>query len=124
MTDNTVVLEEGKVVEQGPTKQLLHSSSYLNKSGVVSTTSEEKNDVDEMQNTQPEATASLAPTKGDIDHHAQDLRRNTGDLRVYGYYIKSGGYMSIIIYAISVTIWTFGTEGSSEYLPMLQAECS
>ena len=118
------MLEDGKVVEHGPTKRLLHSSSYLSKAGVVSTASEENNDISEMQKTQPEAAASFAPAKDGIDHHAQDLRRKTGDLRVYGYYIKSGGYMSIIIYAISVTIWTFGTEGSSEYLPMLQAECS
>lgn len=90
----------------------------------MSKASEENNDADEMQTGQPEAIASLAPTKHNNDHHAQDLRRKTGDLRVYGYYIRSGGYITIIIYAISIIIWTFGTEVSSRSLPISLAVCS
>lgn len=111
-SDNIVVIEDGRIVEQGPTYQLLQSSSYLGKAGVVSTASEESSDTD----IEAEATALVVSRNEDTDHHVQDLRRSTGDFRIYGYYIRSGGYIAIMIYTICIIIWTFGTEVSSESL--------
>lgn len=51
---------------------------------------------------------------GDDETKNDDLRRKTGDLSIYKYYLASSGVRGVGGYLIAMSIWMFFTEFSSK----------
>jgi ATP-binding cassette subfamily C (CFTR/MRP) protein 1 len=58
-------------------------------------------------------------SRAEAEVESRDLKRRTGDLAVYKYYLKSIGYRNLIVFVLFVVLNVFSGSFSREYLAAL-----
>lgn len=127
--DLVVVLDNGEVVDTDTPESLSKKCSPHLQGQFTWRSGEEKNEVIEIQETTgTEDSKSERSPQGPLqdDHDTApgdtttddvkltDVRRKNGDLSVYSYYLSSAGFVSVSLYALTMALWIFCTEFSSE----------
>lgn len=105
--DHIVILDEGRIAEQGSFEKLISSEGYLRDFKPRGVPFEITDSSDDVVETSPNKPAA-APDK--IDTAQQDLARKTGDMSVYSYYFKSIGWPLMFLIVLSEVGFAFGTK--------------
>ncbi|KAE9376652.1 ABC transporter [Stipitochalara longipes BDJ] len=99
LADRIVILGDSRIQLEGAPDDVLHSSSQILKT-ILSDKEKRSSQLDEpksQQISQPKST----------DTAALNLTRRTGDLAVYGYYLKSVGALNYIVLVCCTVFYSF-----------------
>jgi ABC-type bacteriocin/lantibiotic exporter with double-glycine peptidase domain len=102
--DHIIVLEEGRITEQGSFVQLMSSRGYVQRLGIEDSSNGE---VSSKHTTLQESKSQLWTTKTkalSLDA-ATDLSRQVGDKTVYKHYIKSMGVSLAVLSLFFAALW-------------------
>ena len=98
--DHIVVLQNGRITEQGSYDRLNISGGYLKSLKV--------REIDDSQKTHADNLAPVAftasPVKDNKDKPNEDLTRQTGDLSIYKYYAQSIGWWRLSLFVIYIAL--------------------
>lgn len=119
LADNILVLDKGgKVAEQGTFEYLRSRDGFVSKLMLPPELLESASRSDEKENTSqkvPAAAAAVAKVlRGPSANDAADLARQTGDISVYKYYLKSIGWKIGLANAIGSFVFMLGTKSPRE----------
>ncbi|PWY69102.1 multidrug resistance protein MDR [Aspergillus heteromorphus CBS 117.55] len=95
--NHAVVLQNGKVMEQGPPRELQEWRRYL--SDEITLT------VDQVE-TQVEAHGSHSASSTENDKH-EEVNRKLGDLTIYIYYLRTAGLGQVLLYFAALVVGVF-----------------
>ena len=111
--DNIIVLNQGRISEQGSFKELRSRGSFIGKVPVQLQLPEAEAEAEAI-GTAPQKTPKsfLGPSANDIS----DLTRRTGDLSVYKYYLASIGWFWCLASGASAFMYTIGVTFPSLWL--------
>lgn len=127
--DLLVVLDNGKVVDADTPESLSKKRSPHFQGQFPWPSGDRQHEVNGIQKaTGTEDSNSTrspqGPLQDDLDtapgttvtdeEKLKDVRRKNGDLSVYSYYLSSAGFVSVGLYALTMALWIFCTEFSSE----------
>lgn len=102
--DQIVVLDKlGHVSEQGSFKALDTAGGYVSSFGLGSP--EWKSKIDKPSVTDPARPKTLEPSK--TEAIKEDPRRQSGDLSIYLYYIRSIGWLPTVIFLVAISGFVF-----------------
>ena len=115
--DTIVVLEDGRIVENGSAAGILRNASHVNKLGLSVLPDGETTEI--FQDTTRSDLAreefqDSADILEDEDNRHTDLRRKNGDMSIYKYYLERSGWGAVGLYTVFITLWWFCTEFSRE----------
>ena len=112
LADILIVLENGKVTENGSPQNLMQEKGYIHQLGLNLGIGHGINKMPEITNLELAKVSSAVPTEvEDLDNDLEnDLRRKNGDASVYKYYLSSAGYPVVIVFFLSILSWAFFTE--------------
>ncbi len=118
LADNIIVLDkDGKLIEQGTFKTLRSREGFVNRLMLHPELleSEAKSEFKE-EKTSPKGPAAVPKDlRGPSPNDVADLTRQTGDVSVYKYYLKSIGWKIGLANVASSFIYTLGTKFTREY---------
>ena len=98
--DHIVVLENGRIVEQGSYESLTSSGGYVASLKLRETDESQKPSAD---NTTPVAFTADKKKSNEVKLN-NDLTRQTGDFSIYKYYFKSTGWWNFGLFVAYVTL--------------------
>ena len=87
-----VLSSRGQVAQQGTYDDLRSQEGYISSILLKST------HVDRDSHTSPSQNLGKTKVESSNDDDAMDLTRKTGDLAIYGYYLKSFGWFSALVF--------------------------
>ena len=119
--DHIVVLNDsGRIVEQGSFKELVASGGYVSCLDLQPAdwrVKSKQSDLDQLLSSVTKSYAAakyiptdlVAPSKPrEVEETTEfEANKRTGDLSIYGYYLKSVGLLSVIIFVVAVSGYVF-----------------
>ncbi|KAL0931143.1 ABC transporter [Colletotrichum truncatum] len=119
IADIIISLSEGRIQEVGSPTSLMQGQGYTSRFGLKLSP---HGVVEEIQDPHDSATSMEKPiTSADEDNNQNqklhtDIRRKNGEKAVYEYYLKNAGWKAVILYTVSVIMWTFFSEFSTVWV--------
>ena len=106
--DQVVVLEDGKVLKQGPPSKTQPSNLVFLDASASSKSPAEERPVDRQHG----AIKSIA--RSPISDN--EMERKLGDLGVYAYYLRAAGYKNMVLYFACLVVGMFCSQFPSEFI--------
>ena len=112
LADQIILIDrDGEVQARRPEDIDQHELDFSKFSGFGSTA----NSIHQEEEKEMEPDTSQA----EAEVEARDLKRRTGDLAVYKYYLKSIGCRNLIVFVLFVVLNVFSSSFSRKYLPII-----
>jgi len=117
LMDFIIAFDNGRIIETGKPATLIENDGYVNSLRLSLPSLDNEYDSISCLDEDPQRFhgeyRNSDSTSGE-SHSLDDIRRKNGDMSVYKYYLSNAGYLVVGFYVLSVIIWVFCIEFSSE----------
>lgn len=99
-SDHIIVLDTGRIIEQGSYKELFISNGYVQGLDAKIKTQDGSNQTTPEPWITSDVRAPISTGAGDFDTQVDELNRQTGDFQIYKYYIAAIGWRNTSIFLL------------------------